>query len=505
MKISVQQAGIQTVEADAIIVNLFEDVSQPSGATGAVDQALDGAISELIAQGDLTGKLGQTVTLYPRQAIPAKRVIVVGLGSLVTFDLETVREVSAVAIKRAQTAGASTIATIIHGGGIGGLNIVDAAQAVVEGSLLALYQYSEHQADDKVQPQQLSLVEFDDAKIDPIKRGANVGQIIAESVCLARDWVNQPSNRLTPTTFALESRTMSSEVGLICRILEEAEMSAHGMGAMLAVTKGSAEPAKFVTLEHRPVGEAKNGLGPIVLVGKGITFDTGGYTLKTRQGLIPMKKDMAGAGAVIGAMRAIALLNLPLHVFGLIPAAENVISGTAFKPGEVFTAKNGVSIEIISTDSEGRMVLADALCYADTLNPSLVIDVATLTGGKVMALGHRFNALFCENGPLSQALLKAGQKTGEPLWPMPLDPAFDRQLQSQVADLKNNGGTAASSVTAARFLAHFVGQWPWAHIDMVGNATYSNTPEYTPRSYLTQGATGSPLRSLVEFLRQQSR
>jgi leucyl aminopeptidase len=216
-----------------------------------------------------------------------------------------------------------------------------------------------------------------------------------------------------------------------------------------------------------------------------------------------MKGDMAGAAAVLATMQAIVRLELPLHVVGLIPAVENMISGNAYKLNDVYAAKNGVTVEILSTDAEGRLILADALCYADKLNPVAVIDIATLTGGKAVALGNRYSALFTNDAArhLRDRLLAAGQKEAEPLWPMPLDPAYDRQLKSRVADLKNTGGRSASAVTAARFLAHFTGDWPWAHLDIANGEFYGDTPEDTARSYLTKGATGIGVRTFVELLR----
>ncbi|MBI1877910.1 MAG: leucyl aminopeptidase [Chloroflexi bacterium] len=504
MNITVQQGGIQTIVADAIIVNLFQGVTDPTGATGAVNQALGGAIGELIAGGDLHGKLGETVVLYPRGAIPARRVIVVGLGQPDKFDLEAVREAAAVAIKQAQKVGAANVATVVHGGGAGGLDVAEAAQAVVEGSMLALYRYDAPRAkkedEEERQVDSLTLVEFDAAKIGAIEAGARAGQIIAESVYLARTLVNQPSNVATPTAIAQAAQAMCAETGLLCQVLEEAEMQAEGMGALLAVTQGATQPAKFVIMEHCPAGMVDQ--PPVVLVGKGVAFDTGGYSIKSAEGMVSMKCDMAGAASVIGAMRAAALLQLPLRVIGLTPLVENIISASAYKPADVFTAKNGVTIEIISTDAEGRMILADALCYANDLKPAAVIDVATLTGAKMIALGDRTNAIFCDDDKLRETLLAAGQKVGEPLWRMPLDPVYDRQIKSTVADIKNSGGRPGGAITAARFLAHFVGDWPWAHIDMAGSEEYNSGPEYTPRSYLTKGASGVPLRTFVEYLRR---
>ena len=500
MKVTVQQNSIQTVTAEAIIVNLFKGVTTPAGATGVVDKALDGAISDLIEGGDISGKLGDVAVLYPRGAIPARRVIIVGLGEREKFSLEAVREAAAVAIKKAKSLGATMIATIIHGGGIGGLEITDAAQAVVEGSLLPLYKYDaprSKNSDDETKIESLTLVEFDEAKIAAIEAGRRAGQIIAESVYLARDLSNQPPNVATPTGIAETAETMCAEVNLTCQVLDEADMQEQGLTALLAVTQGSDQPAKFIVMEHKPADAGR----PIILVGKGVSFDTGGYSLKSGTGMVGMKGDMSGASAVIGAMRAVALLNLPLHVVGLVPSAENMVSGAAYRPNDVIMAKNGVSIEIISTDAEGRMLLADALCYADEFNPAVVIDVATLTGGKVVALGERTSAIFSNDDALCEAIIMAGQRVNEPHWRLPMDPAYDRQLKSEVADTKNSGGRSAHAILGARFLSNFVGNWAWAHIDIAGDDSYSGGPSQTPRSYMTKGATGTPLRALVDCLR----
>lgn len=504
MNITIQQANIQTVEAEAIIINLFQGVTAPGGATGVVDKALGGTISELIESGDLRGKKGETTVLYPRGAIPARRVIVVGLGKQADFGLEAVREAAAVAIKQAKKLGAKSVASLVHGGGIGGLEIGEAAQAVVEGSMLALYKYDAPRAkkkeedEDEQSIESLTLVEFDEAKIEAIEAGAQAGHIIAESVYLARDLVNRPSNVLTPTTLAEAAEAMCAEVGLTCRVLGEADMAAEQMNLLLAVTKGAAEPAKLIVMEHTPLAEAQ----PIVLVGKGVTFDTGGYWLKTPASQDGMHTDMAGAAAVIGAMRAIKRLDLPLNVIGLVPSAENMISDTAYKSNDVYIAKNGISVEIISTDAEGRLLLADALCYAAGFNPAVVIDVATLTGGKVVALGERLSALFSNDDALAEALFTAGRRVNEPMWRMPLDPGFDRQLKSEIADVKNSGGREGHAILGARFLSNFVGEWAWAHLDIGGDDTYSGGKTQTPRSYMTKGATGTPLRALVECLRR---
>ncbi len=506
MNINVKQGSIQTADADTIIVNLFQGHTNLHGATGAVNSALDGAITDLIGGGDLRGKLGEVATLYPRGAIPARRVIVAGLGKIEEFGLEAVREASAAAIKKAQALGATNVVSIVHGGGVGNLNLRDAAQALVEGSVLALYKYparrKKEEDDRAAEIASLTLLEIDENKIEQIEAGVEIGRAATESVYLTRTLVNHPSNIITPSALAETAQKMCAEVGLKFQVLEEAEMRQEGMNLLLAVTQGAVEPGKFIIMEHAPQAQAAD--APIVLVGKGIAFDTGGYSLKSGAGMVGMKGDMGGGAAVIGAMRAAAQLNLPLRVVGLVPTVENVVSATAYKPNDVFTAKNGVSVEIISTDAEGRLILADALCYADTFNPALVIDVATLTGGKVVAFGSRTSALFTTDDELCHQLRSAGQKADEAVWRMPLDSTYDRQLKSEVADIKNSGGRKASSITAARFLAHFIGDWPWAHLDIADGEFYRPGLDYTPRRYIPQGATGLPTRTLIEFLRHRA-
>ena len=493
-----QQGNITELETDVLIVNLFAGVTAPAGATGAIDKALGGELSQLIQQGDIKGDLGALTVLYPGQRLPAQRVIVVGLGSPDTFDVEAVRAAAAVAIKKAQELQAKDVATIVHGGGIGVVDLAEAAQATVEGSLLALYQYqSPYQPEpDQVAPQTLRLIEFDQTKLAQIEVGANAGQIIAESANLARQWVNQPANLLTPTDLAAAAETLAFETGLHCQILEEADMAALNMNALLSVAKSSAEPAKLIVLEHRGSDEA-----PIVLVGKGVTFDTGGYSLKTRDGMVTMKVDMGGAAAVLATMRAVALLNLPQHVIALAPCSENLINDRAYKPGDVFQAMNGVTIEIISTDAEGRMLLADTLCYADRYNPAAVIDVATLTGGVGAALGKHYTGLFCNDNALAAAIQQAGTATGERSWPLPNDEAYNSQIKSDVANIKNSGGRLAHATIGARFLAHFVGSWPWAHLDIAYTVTHDSGPDSPNKPYLNKGASGVPVRMLTQLLR----
>lgn len=495
MKVKVEQGAIQQSEAGAIVVNLFEGVATPGGATGAVDQALDGAIGELIAAGDLSGKVGEIAVLYPRGAIPAGRVIVVGLGKREQFDLEQVRRAAAHAIKKARDLNAQTVATIVHGAGIGNLSPAAAAQATVEGSLLATYHYDVPGVDQEVPHEigTLTIVEFDETKLEPIREGVRVAEAIAAGVSLARTLVNQPPNVATPTRIAEAAEAIATETGMEVTVGGREWAAEREMGAFLAVAKGAGEPPKFIVLEHN--GERED-LDTIVLVGKGITFDTGGISIKPTKGMGDMKADMAGAAAVLGAMKVVGLLALPLRVIGIAPTTENMPDGLAYRPADVITASNGKTIEIISTDAEGRMVLADGLVYAGRYSPDAVIDLATLTGAAVVALGENVAAgLFSTDDSLRDRLVAAGQATHERVWPLPLWDDYQKSIKSDVADIKNSGGRMGGVGTSAKFLHNFT-DYAWSHLDIAGVAVNKKGSEYAPA-----GATGFGVRLLVEFLR----
>jgi leucyl aminopeptidase len=494
MKISVAQGSIQDSQDDTIIVNLFEGVTNPGGATGVIDKALDGAISDLIAHGDMKGKDGEVTVIYPRGLIQAKRVLVAGLGKQDDFDVEGVRKAAAAAIKRARKLNATQISTIVHGGGIGDLPIAKAAQATVEGSLLALYRYDadKKEAKDEHEPQSLTIIEYDKDKITEIESGAKIAQAVASGVKLARDLVNMPPNVATPSKMAQTAEELAKEYGFDLTIGDRAWAAERDMGAFLAVAKGAGEPPKFIVLEHN--GDRKD-LDTIVLVGKGITFDTGGISLKSREHMGLMKSDMGGAAAVLGTMKAVGILDLPLRIIGIAPCTENMPDANAYRPADVIKASNGKTIEIISTDAEGRMVLADGLVYAAGYHPQAVIDLATLTGACVVALGRGIAAgLFTIDDNLKDKLLKASQATHERLWPLPLWDDYRKAIKSDVADMKNTGGRFGGVATSAVFLKEFT-DYPWAHLDIAGMALSDKDQGYIPA-----GGTGFGVRLLVEFL-----
>jgi leucyl aminopeptidase len=502
VEVAVKAGQIQQEEAALIVVNLFQGVKTPGGATGAVDKALDGLITELIASGDFTGKLNELAVLYTQGAIPAKRVMVVGLGKEEEFDLDKVRDAAGTVAKRVRQVGVKSYTTIVHGGGKAGLSVEMASQAIAEGTILALYRFLKHKSaseGEETEIEQLTFVEFDANKLPQVEAGARVGQVSAESACLVRDLVNHPPNVATPTMLAQTARQLAEEHGLHCQVLDEERMAELGMGALLGVAQGSQEPARFIILEHNAERED---LDTIVLVGKGLTFDSGGLSIKSGEGMEKMKTDMAGGAVVLATLRAAGILDLPLHVVGLVPATENLPSGRAYKPGDVLHSLSGQTIEIINTDAEGRLILADALAYAQRYDPQAVVDLATLTGACVVALGHMASGLMGTDAKLMARLKRAGQTTAEIAWELPLFRDYYRQIKSQVADVKNIGGRPGGVVTAGAFLSKFAQGYPWAHLDIAGTTWIERDKLYPLRSYLpTPGATGVGVRLLVQFLR----
>ncbi len=496
MEVTVEHGNIETRDVDALVVNLFAGVHSPGGATGAVDRALGGAISELIAHGDFTGKAGEVAVLYSRGKIPARRVLVVGLGERASLNTEAIRRASATAVSRARELKCRRVATIVHGAGIGGLQAATAAQATVEGAMLALYQYRAPKAiaPDQREVEGLALVEYDAGKLAAIEQGLRAARAIVAGSSLARDLVNLPPNVATPRYIAKQAKHVADEFGLDLTVGGRKWAGKRSMGAFLAVAQGAGEPPRFIVLEYNG---KRTDLDTVVLVGKGITFDTGGISIKPSEHMEAMKSDMAGAAAVLGAMRAVAELQLPLRLIGITPCTENMPDANAFRPADVLTAGNGKTIEIISTDAEGRLILADALVYAGRYQPKAVIDLATLTGACVVALGHAVAAgLFCTDDWLRDALVAAAQETHERIWPLPLYDDYRETIKSEVADMKNSGGRVGGVGASAVFLQEFT-DYPWAHLDIAGMALHDKARPYTPA-----GGSGFGVRLLVEFLRR---
>lgn len=493
MQVKAVAGDITRMKADAIIVNLFEGVERPGGATGAVDEALGGTISRLIAEREIKGKLNELTLIHTMGKMEAERVVVMGLGKREKFNLDSVRRVMAAACRFARKVGAKRVATIAHGAGAGGIELAKAVQAVTEGSILGLYTFRKHvtKEPEHGEIEELVIVERDEGKLARLEQSIERGRAVAEATNFARDMVNEPANYMTPADMADVARRVAAEGGLNFSVLEREDMKKLGMGALLGVAQGSRQAPKFIVLSYRGGQPGKAALG---LIGKGLTFDSGGISLKPSDGMEEMKGDMAGGAAVIAAMKAISELKLRVNVTGLIPATENLPGGAALKPGDVLTAMNGKTIEVANTDAEGRLILADALSYANKLGLSPLVDVATLTGACRVALGDICTGAFTNDQTLVARVIKAGEEAGEKMWQLPMFEEYKEQNKSDVADVKNSGGRYAGAITAAQFLAEFSGSTPWVHLDIAGPSFLTKE-----QAYLAKGATGVAVRTLVNL------
>jgi len=493
LEVKVVSGDIAKIKVGAAIVNLFEGVQHPGGATGAVDQALGGAITRLIAEGEIKGKLNEITLIHTLGKMEAERVVVLGLGKQEKFTLDSIRTAMAESCKFLRKLGVKQAATIVHGAGIGGMEAGKAAQALTEGCILGLYTFRKHitKEPEYREIEELLIVEHDGSKHAALEQGVRRGRILAEATNCARDMINEPANYMTPSDMAEVARGVCEKYGLECSILEREEMKNLGMGALLGVAQGSRQPPKFIIISYRGDDSSKTTLG---LVGKGLTFDSGGISIKPSESMDEMKGDMAGGAAVIAAMRAIAEFKAKINVTGLIPATENLPGGAALKPGDVLKAMNGKTIEVVNTDAEGRLILADALCYARKLGLSPLVDVATLTGACHVALGDICSGAFGNNQETIARVIKAGEESGEKIWQLPMFDEYKEQNKSDVADIKNSGGRWGGAITAAQFLAEFSQDTPWTHLDIAGTS-YSSKE----RAYILKGATGVAVRTLVNF------
>jgi leucyl aminopeptidase len=459
-----------------------------------VDKALDGAIRQLIADGEIKGKSGELTLVHSLGKIPASRVIVAGLGKQAQFNVDSIRRVSAEACRFARSKAAKRVATIVHGGGVGGIEPEMAAQAITEGAILGLYRFRKHisKEPENGDLQELLIVERDEAKRWYLERGCDVGRVMAESVIFARDLINEPANFMTPSVMAEMARNLAGECGLELTVLDRAQMKELGMGGLLGVSQGSHQDPKFIILSYKGDAGSQKTVG---LVGKGITFDSGGISLKPSEDMGEMKGDMAGGATVMAAIRAVGKLKPKINITAVIPATENLPGGSALKPGDVIRAMNGKTIEIISTDAEGRLILADALSYAVKNGLSPVVDVATLTGAVRVALGDVTVGVFGNNGDFSKKLMAAADVAGERMWEMPMFEEYKEQYKSDVADVKNTGGRYGGAITAAQFVGEFAGDTPWVHLDIAGTSLAKKE-----KGYIVKGATGVTVRTLVNLI-----
>lgn len=494
MEIKVIADDIVNVKAGAIIVNFFEGMNRLEGDIAAVDKALEGAITQLISQGEIKGKLNEITLVHSLGKLPATRVVVTGLGKQQELSPNEVRGAVAETCRWLRKKGIDNIATVAQGAGINNISPETSAQAITEGALLGLYSFRKYMTkkdDENGEIKSLSITGSKAAK-PLLEQGSVRGKVLAEASNLARDMVNEPANYMTPGQMAEIALKLANTHGLEVNILEREQIAQLSMGALLGVAQGSSQPPKFIILNYK--GSSSAGTD-IALVGKGITFDSGGLSIKPPEGMSEMKGDMAGGAAVIAAMAAIARLKPKINVTAIVPATENMPDGNAIRPGDILTAMNGKTIEIISTDAEGRLILADALSYTRKLSPKFIIDVATLTGACHVALGNICTGAFGNNQELMDKVLAIGKEAGELIWQMPMYDEYKEQIKSEVADMKNVGNRFGGAITAAKFLAEFIDNVPWVHLDIAGTSDSDKE-----RAHLVKGATGVPVRTLVNLV-----
>ncbi len=494
MEIEIIAGDITSIETGAIIAGLFEGSENPGGALAVIDKALDGSIAGLIKQGEIKGKLNELTIVHTMGRLPSERVVIAGLGKEKELTLDRMRGIAAQACRLLQQKGVVRAAAVLDKNSTGNFSLEGVAQAITEGALLGVYSFRKHKTKEPGHRdmERMLIVTSDAAGLDALKEASNKGKILAGATALARDMVNEPANYMTPVNMAEIAGEIAERYGLDLAILEREQMRELGMGALLGVNQGSQQPPKFIVINYKGSSDAAI---DIALVGKGVTFDSGGISIKPSEKMEEMKGDMAGGAAVIAAIGAIASLKPAINVVAIVPATENLPSGSALKPGDVLTAMNGKTIEIISTDAEGRLILADALSYAGSQGVKRIVDVATLTGACVIALGDICTGAFGNNQELLDGVTGAGAEAGERIWQMPMYEEYKEQNKSDVADIKNTGGRGAGAISAAQFLAEFVGDIPWVHLDIAGTSMLDKE-----RGYLLKGATGVPVRTLVNLV-----
>ncbi|MBC8029751.1 MAG: leucyl aminopeptidase [Pyrinomonadaceae bacterium] len=482
------------IGVQALAIAVFKDEKADDGFLMDLDKVTGGVVKSVIESEELKGKEAETVYLHlvGNSEIKAQRILLVGVGEREEYTAAQASQMAGTAVRALRGKSVKSIAIVSRLEG----KADEVSAAVVEGSFLALFELDKYRTADKEEREiERLVVVIDGADEGDLKRGVERGRIIGESVNVTRDLANEPGAYMTPTIMAERAREVATEFNLSIDVLDEARMEQEGMGSLLSVTRGSEEPAKLIVLKYTPpnADEAKNGL--LAFVGKGVTFDSGGISLKPGESMELMKYDMTGGATVIGAMRAIGQLKPSIPVLGVIPCTENLPSGKATKPGDVVRAMTGKTIEVINTDAEGRLILADAIAYAKKLGATKIIDMATLTGAVSVALGDVNTAVLGTDQELIDELIAAGKEAGEKFWQLPLDKEYSKQIKSDIADIKNVGGRRAGTITAAAFLKEFADGVSWAHLDIAGTAWGDEA-----KPYRSKGPTGVAVRTLIRIV-----
>jgi leucyl aminopeptidase len=496
MKFNFSSSKINELSTDAVVgfVNKTDKISGPF--LKALDDAASGSLGRAIDSEEFTGKDGEILSILNPKGFRSGRLLLVGLGEIAKLDPDSFRRAMGHISRNTGLTQARTAALFF-----GQYSEAEYVQAAVEGYFLGSFKQLDFKtgeaARDKSRLASIEVVTDQTAKVKRAAKATEKAVIIAEGQLLVRRLAQTPSGHLTPRIYAAEIKKLSGKYGFSCRVLDEKGIAKEKMGAFLGVAAGSEEPPRFMILEHKGGGAKQK---PIVLVGKGVTFDSGGISLKPGLKMHEMKQDMAGSAVVVAALVTATRLGIRQNVVGLIPATENMPSGRATRPGDILTSRKGKTIEIINTDAEGRLILADALDYANEFDPQAVIDIATLTGAALMILGYAGAPILGNNDKLLERLMEASKVTAERVWTLPIWDDHREQMKSPIADLVNSGGRPAGTITATAFLENFIGDWPWAHIDIA-----SVDLEQSGRPYVPQGASGFGLRLLIELLSQWKR
>jgi leucyl aminopeptidase len=496
MKVIASHTSLGEINDDVLIIPVFEGETplDPQSALASLDHLTRGMLEAVFQSGEMSGKRDRWTLLHNAGNLSTSRLLLYGAGKRDTLTPLTLQRVAGAAARLLEARGVRAAAFLLRENMSDELSV----RAVVEGVMLGQMQGDLYRAKDEPATliETLHLVS-ERPESEDIEPAIHVAQTLGEATNFARTLGFEPGNVMTPTELARRAEEMAAREGLAFEALGEDEMKQLGMGALLAVSRGSQEPARLIIMRYEPAGAATDEL--IALVGKGITFDSGGISIKPADRMDEMKYDMGGGAAVIGAMQAIARLKPNARVIGLVPAAENLPSGRAVKPGDVVRSLSGKTIEVANTDAEGRLVLADAITYAIQQGATTIVDAATLTGACVIALGENRAAVMSNHQALADELIQAGEQSGERLWQMPLDKEYGELIHSDIADVRNIGNRMAGAITAAWFLKHFAGETSWAHLDIAGTAWTESV-----KPYLARGATGFGVRLLTNFVRSRA-
>ncbi len=493
MQITFETKPFAALEIDALVTYLFEETDPVQGRVAEIDSAARGLLKRIAGSGEATGKTLEFTLIHAPAGLKAARLLLVGAGKREQFNGATLRKVAGAALRYLKSRSIRNFAFLVREGAANS----ESAQALAEGFITANFETDKYKTEKKngKEIESVRIAGYSDAEKSAGEKGLTTGTVIAESQNFARDLVNEPSNKLTPTILAERAEAMAKQAGLAVEILDEKKIADLKMGALLSVAQGSVEPPRVIVITYTP-GNAKPGAPVIGLVGKAVTFDTGGISIKPADGMEKMKYDMAGGATMLGAIRAIAALKPAVKVICVVPSTENMPGGKAQKPGDIQTAMSGKTIEVLNTDAEGRLILADAIHYAKQLGVTHIVDAATLTGAIVVALANINVGVFGSDQAWTDRLLASAKATGEKMWQLPMDDEYREFIKGSFADIQNIGsGKGGGSITGAWFIREFAGDTPWIHLDIAGTAWNDDA-----KPWLAKGPTGVALRTLVHLV-----